>query len=324
MTITDGALEVDVEPDGDALIVRWDAAGSQEVDIGWGPTPDPATHTHVMQVLAAEHSVRLTDPPAERTYISVARDGIVVVAAERRLRFQGGPNFRDLGGYSTTSGGRIRWGKIFRSGALHMLTEDDLVVFDGLGVRAIYDVRSDQEHTAEPGPRPSRNLPMPSRFTGMPDLSSLRERADGEQWLFDDYRHMLADGGSVFGGVLSGLADADGAPAVIHCAGGKDRSGLTAALLLTWLGVDRETILDDYQLTNRYVPVESVAAFVDEMVELGLGRPAAEALLGTPRWVMANTLDLVDTEHGGIEQYLRGAAKMSAETLAELRVRFVA
>ena len=139
----------------------------------------------------------------------------------------------------------------------------------------------------------------------------MRGRVDGEQWLFDDYRVMLADGGPVFGGVLSGLAEADGAPAVIHCAGGKDRSGLTVALLLSWLGVDRETILDDYQLTMRYVPIESVSAFVDEMVELGIGRPAAEALLGTPRWVMAETLDLLDNEHGGIESSLRSRLRLT-------------
>ncbi|HYJ67449.1 MAG TPA: tyrosine-protein phosphatase [Nocardioidaceae bacterium] len=323
MTITDGALEVEVELDDDALNVRWEPVGAREVDIGWGPTPDPAAHTHVLRVPVGERLVRLADPPAGRTYVSVSHDGTVVVAAERRLHFQGGPNFRDLGGYPTISGGRIRWGQVFRSGALHELTDGDLAAFDGLGIRAIYDVRGEKEYAEEPGPRPSRNLPMPARFSETPDLSPLRERSDGEQWLFDDYRVMVAEGGSVFGGVLSGLAETDGAPAVIHCAGGKDRSGLTVAMLLSWLGVDRETILDDYQLTMRYLPVESMSAFVDEMEELGIGRPAAEALLGTPRWVMAETLDLVDTEHGGIEAYLRGGASMSTEALDELRMRFV-
>jgi protein-tyrosine phosphatase len=316
---------VDVEVAGPTgLKIRWDPAVNQGIDIGLGPTPEPATHTRAMRVPAGESVVQLTDVPPGRQYVSLSCDGSVVIAAERRVRFEGARNFRDVGGYPTPSGGRIRWGQVFRSGALHRLTYDDLTVFDGLGIRAIYDVRSDQERAAQPGPRPSRGLPMPTRFRGTPDFSPLRERADGERWLADDYRAMLADGGSVFGGVLSGLADADGAPAVVNCAGGKDRSGLTVALLLMWLRVDRETILDDYQLTMRNRPIESVATFVDEMVGLGIGRPAAEALLGTPRWVMAETLDMVDAEYGGIEAYLRGPANMSTETLAELRVRLVA
>jgi protein-tyrosine phosphatase len=315
---------VDVEAAGSTgLTIRCEPTVDRDIDIGLGPTPEAATHTRVTRIPAGENVVQLTDVPPGRQYVSYSYDGSVVIAAERRVRFEGARNFRDIGGYLTTSGGRIRWGQVFRSGALHKLTDDDLAVFDGLGIRAIYDVRSDQERAAQPGPRPSRSLPMPTRFRGTPDFSPLRERADGERWLADDYQAMLADGGSVFGGVLSGLADADGAPAVVHCAGGKDRSGLTVALLLMWLGVDRETILDDYQLTMHYRPIESVSVFVDEMVDLGIGRPAAEALLGTPRWVMAETLDMVDAEYGGIEAYLCGTAKMSAEALDELRVRFV-
>lgn len=326
-TITDmeGPLQIDVEAtEPECLTVRWEPAVETDVEIGLGPTPDAAAHTHVMRVPAGERSARLTDVGTGRQYVSVTYDGTRLVAAERRIRFVGTLNFRDLGGYPTASGGWTQWGQLFRSSALHKLTTDDLVVFDSLGVRVIFDLRRDDERDREPTPRPVRSLPMPTRYTEMPDLSVLRERIDGERWLFDEYEVMLAEGGPVFGTLLTAVAEADGTPAVFHCAGGKDRTGMTAALLLSWLGVDRETVLDDYELTGRFQSAEHIPEFVDIFVGLGITRPAAEGLLSSPRWAMADALDLLDNQYGGIESYLRGPAGMTDTALTELRRRFVA
>jgi protein-tyrosine phosphatase len=321
----EGLLQIDVEAtEPENLTVRWEPAVDTDVEIGIGPTPDAAVHTHVLRIPAGERSARLTGIGDGRQYVSVTYDGTQLVAAERRIRFAGTLNFRDLGGYPTASGGWTRWGRLFRSSALHKLTTDDLVAFDSLGVRVIFDLRRDDERDREPGPRPVRGLPMPTRFTDLSDLSGLRERVDGERWLFDEYEVMLADGGSVFGTLLTALAEADGSPAVFHCAGGKDRTGMTAALLLTWLGVDRATVLDDYELTGRFQSADHIPEVLDAIVGLGVARPAAEALLSTPRWAMAQALDLVDNEYGGIESYLRGPAAMTDTALSDLRRRFVA
>lgn len=314
---------MDVEFEESGLTVRWEPAGDHAVEIGLGSSPDARTHRTVLRPPAGADAAQLTDVPAGRPYVSVSYDGTVVVAAERRVRFAGTLNFRDLGGYPTATGGWTRWGRVFRSSSLHKLTTDDLVVLDGLDVRTIYDLRRDDELTREPGPRPVRSLPVPLRFSEPPDVSPLRERADGEQWLFDDYQVMLAKGGPVYGTLLSSLAEADGTPAVFHCAGGKDRTGLGAALLLSWLGVDRETVLDDYELTGRYLAAANTPEVVASMLEYGIGRGAAEALLGTPRWVMAKTLDLVDSEYGGVEAYLRGPADLSDQALTDLRTSLV-
>jgi protein-tyrosine phosphatase len=321
----EGPLQIDVEAtEPESLTVRWEPAVDTDVEIGLGPTPDAAAHTHVMRVPAGERSARLTGVGAGRQYVSVTYDGTRLVAAERRLRFVGALNFRDLGGYPTASGGWTRWGLLYRSSSLHKLTTDDLKAFDSLGVRAIFDLRRDDERTQEPGPRPVHGLPMPTRFTDVPDLSGLRERVDGERWLLDEYKVMLAEGGPTFGTLLTALAEPDGTPAVFHCAGGKDRTGLSAAMLLSWLGVDRETVLDDYELTGRFQAAEHVPEVVDILVDLGVTRPAAEGMLSTPRWAMAESLDLLDNDYGGIESYLRGPAGMTDAALADLRSRFVA
>lgn len=315
--------QVDVESDGSGLTVRWEPTIEHEIRIGLGPTADPATHTHRLEVPAGERVARLTDVPAGRQYVSVSYDGSVVVAAERRLRFAGAPNFRDLGGYPTATGDWTRWGVAFRSGSLHELTADDLSAFDDLGIRTIIDLRRDDERERQPGQRPSRSLPMPSRYAEPPNMSSLRERADGERWLFDEYQAMLKDGGPVFGALLASLADDAETPAVFHCAGGKDRTGLSAAFLLSWLGVDRETVLDDYELTGSYLPPADAPDIVDSMVDIGIGRSAAEGLLSTPRWILAHALELVDDEYGGVEAYLRGPAGLTDQTLESLRARLI-
>ncbi|MGH3478181.1 MAG: tyrosine-protein phosphatase, partial [Nocardioidaceae bacterium] len=203
-------------------------------------------------------------------------------------------------------------------------TAEDLVAFDALGVRAIFDLRREDERDRDPGPRPSHSLPMPTRHAdGAPDLSVLRERVDGERWLHEEYRTMVTDGGPIFGRLLTTLAEADGTPAVFHCAGGKDRTGMSAALLLSWLGVDRETVLDDYELTARYLSAKDTPAVVESMVGFGIGRAAAEGLLSTPRWALAEALDLIDSDHGGVEAYLRGPAGLHDQALDDLQNRFL-
>ena len=84
-----------------------------------------------------------------------------------------------------------------------------------------------------------------------------------------------------------------------------------------------ETVLDDYELTGRFQAAEHVPDVVDIIVGLGVTRPAAEGMLSSPRWAMADALQLLDSDYGGIETYLRGPAGMTDATLADLRSRFV-
>jgi protein-tyrosine phosphatase len=99
---------------------------------------------------------------------------------------------------------------------------------------------------------------------------------------------------------------------------------MAAALLLSWLGVDREAVLEDYELSNRFGCGDHVPSVVDLFVGSGISRPAAEAMLGTPRWAMAEALELLDTGYGGIQPYLRGPGGMTDGSLESLRARLVA
>ncbi len=241
---------------------------------------------------------------------------------ERRLPFVGVNNFRDLGGYRAEPGATTLWGRVFRSDSPHNFTAADLEVFDMLHVRLIYDLRRDAERDADPGPRPCVHTELPSGPVSATEQNTLKDRRDGERWLFEDYCRMLQVAGPVFGDLFSKIADCEG-PVMFHCMGGKDRTGMTAALLLSCLGVDRDTVLDDYELTSRYNGPDQIPHVVDLFVSEGIEREAAVGILGTPRWAMENALDRLDSDYGGIEAYVCESGGMDHRTIDSLRRRLL-
>jgi protein-tyrosine phosphatase len=241
---------------------------------------------------------------------------------ERRVPFSGVKNLRDLGGYRTESGVTTRWRRVFRSDSPHNFTPGDLEAFDAMGIRAIYDLRRSAEREEDPGPRPCIHVELPSRPVFATDPNTLKNRTDGEQWLFEDYCGMLEFAGPVFARLFAEFAKSD-LPVMFHCMGGKDRTGMTAALLLSCLGVDRQTVLNDYELTSRFSGPERIPHVVDLFVARGLTRDAALGLLSTPRWAMEGALHRLDSDYGGIEAYLCGPGRLDRGTLEVLRHRLL-
>jgi protein-tyrosine phosphatase len=329
-----------LERDGLHVVVRWELTGGDApVDIGVGPSPDAVDHAHAVTAPGDQRSARLDDLGGGPCYVSVAPHGGggAVIAGERRLPFEGVTNFRDLGGYPVAGGGRVRWGRVFRSDALHRFTGADLARYEALGLRAVYDLRSDLERDRYPNPFPSVALPLisqasPSDATapagpggvgpggaGPGEAGPGDGPEAGERLLRTMYQGLLVNSGPVFGRLLGGLAEPEALPAVFHCTGGKDRTGMSAALLLEVLGVERELVLDDYELTSRYRLREHQTESYENLLARGLGPEAAAVVLGAPRWAMAEALDVLDEQHGGIEAYLTGPAGLSVATLERLR-----
>jgi len=244
-----------------------------------------------------------------------------VTTVERRVPFEGIQNFRDLGGYPAGDGAWVRWGQVFRADALHKLTEADLEAYARLGVHTVFDLRGDAERDEFPGPFESIHLPI----IGRPEYAAaqLPERdlttADGEGMLRDLYVGALTHSAAKFRILLTALADAERLPVVFHCHGGKDRTGIAAAVFLLALGVDRETVLDDYELTRRYRKTEHQQDSLAKMLAAGVTPEAAAGALGAPRWAMAAAIDAIDERYGGIDAYLTTVAEMAPQTLQQLR-----
>lgn len=312
---------VEVEPDGEGgLAVRWQTAEAAAVDVSVGSTPVAIEHRQALRVPAGTQSARLTGlAPGHRHYVSVAPlgSGKAVVAGERRVPLEGAVNFRDLGGYPTLDGTWTKWGRIFRSDGLHRLTETDLETLSRLGIRAVYDLRGDNERANEPDLVASVQLALLAWYTRGNILPA--SPIEAERALYEIYIGMLVNSAQLFGRLFSGLLSRDGLPALFHCTGGKDRSGLTAALLLSALDVDRETVLDDYVLTARWLNPDHDKNYLNALVSAGMTPDAARAFLGAPRWVMADALSWLDENYGGVEPYILGPAGMEKSDISQLR-----
>lgn len=247
---------------------------------------------------------------------------------DRRVPFEGVPNFRDLGGYPTRSGARVRWGLVFRAGVLDGFRPADLPLYDQLGLRIVFDLRSDVECEERPSMVISRRLTITGRPAGDERITRgqlPRTAAEGEQMLREIYCGLLDHSATQMGELLTALTADDGLPAAFHCHAGKDRTGMVAALLLEALGVERTLVLDDYELTSQYL-VDTVTQdqrTFARLIELGFSKEAAAAVFATSRWAMEAALDHLDTRYGGIESYLTGPAGMSGEHLERLRERLL-
>lgn len=317
-------VEVHTGPDG-ALLVRWTLDGDPAaVEVASGPGPQRVDHRHHATVPADDREITLPGPAGARTFVSVAPagGGSAVVAADRRVGFEGVTNFRDLGGYRTASGGRIRWGRAFRADALHGLSPADLATFHTLGLNRVYDLREEVERSDRPDPVPALWHPITGRPAGADPLTSVPSgltSEDGERFLTELYLGIIDHAAVRIGAIYAGLAGEGGLPAVFHCHAGKDRAGMVASLLLEALGVDRQTVLDDYELTSRYRPRGRQDATFDLLLQAGMSPEAAGAVLTTPRSAMAAALGHLDDRYGGIEGYLLHAAGIEPGVLARLR-----
>jgi protein-tyrosine phosphatase len=241
---------------------------------------------------------------------------------DRLLPFEGAHNFRDLGGYPSRFGGMTRWGVLYRAAGLSEMTTADLDEFAELGITTVFDLRRDDEREVAPDPVPTVHVCLMSRVLSnapMPERGSLVDHDDGTQFMRQLYSGLLAHAGGEMGRLIRQVADGDALPAVFHCTAGKDRTGVVAALILLAVGVDRESVLDDFELTNRYVTRETHAAMYERMIEHGMTPEAAAGMFAAARESMAAALDELDEVYGGVESYLTTHAGLSGRHLARLR-----
>lgn len=246
------------------------------------------------------------------TATSTARPTDPIVHDARRLvQLDAVHNFRDLGGYRTDDGRTVGWGRLFRADGLYRLTADDLDVVDALGVRTVVDLRSNPEFEQhgrfplERYPVVFHHLPILDATWMSSEIPDVDDDENGAiEFLTWAYGDMLAQGADRFAHAFQVLAVPGAAPAVFHCAAGKDRTGVLAALILGGLGVDHDTIVADYALTEAAMVRMRVwvLEYHPEMAER-MGETPAFMLAANPQ-AMRNVLDQLVVDHGSIRGYL--------------------
>jgi protein-tyrosine phosphatase len=249
-------------------------------------------------------------------------------------------NFRDVGGLPAAEGGRVRTGRLFRSGHLAHASEQDAVFLAGLGLHTVFDFRSSADQALEgpdvvlPGVR-YLNVPLidPAdnsdfwRMVRKGELAVLRaELGDGQAAarMVESYRLMIRTRTTEHGRVLRHLAE-DSTPALLHCSAGKDRAGLTVALALLAVGVDREAIAEDYLLSNS--PHRRYRITRAKNAEGGLS-PEVMELLAPLFDARADYLNAafaeIESGWGSTETYFAGALGLTPAHRAALRTTLLA
>lgn len=256
-------------------------------------------------------------------------DAIAAALADHRrmVALDGVHNFRDLGGYPTADGGTTRWGLVYRADGLHHLTPTDVDVLRDRGLGMVIDLRTDAE-LADRGRFPVdqhdvlfHHLPVVDR-TWMP--GEVPEFDNAHDFLMWAYRDMLAVGAPKLAAGLTLIAAADNTPLVFHCAAGKDRTGLLAALVLAAVGVPAEYIAADYGKTAEAM-VRMRAAWAAWAADQG---PQQVTQLNedrnhyfeSPAPVMAELLAELTAAHGHLVDYIRSLGVTNA-SIDALRLR---
>jgi protein-tyrosine phosphatase len=267
---------------------------------------------------------------------------------ERLVALEGAFNFRDLGGYPSRDGRHTRWGRLFRSDTLHELTEADVEVIRGLGLATVIDLRTPKELARTGrgllGPEPIgfHHLSVLGEGTaaGEPPADGPRDGADNDagdngstgtgtgtdstpgeviaapapvgEDLSARYRWYLDVGRDSLTEALTLIGDPARLPLVFHCAAGKDRTGVLAALVLDLAGVDHRIIVEDYVITaSRMEPILDRFRRSDPAAAQRLAQ-VTPATYGVEAVTMESFLHGLDAEFGGARAWAETAGVPTA------------
>lgn len=269
--------------------------------------------------------VALATPATRPLFAVTLADGRRLTAAERDLPLPSGVNFRDVGGYTTDDGRAVRWGCVYRAGSLAELSDADVAYLGRLGLRLACDLRSADEVARQPDRLPPGATHRHQEIVGEVGrlrrvVTLYRKRHRVQELLADVYRVMLDQNGAVFAGVLRLAADPANRPLVIHCTAGKDRTGLTVALLLRALGVPEETVVADYTLSNNAYGVLAgrLRPEMARLYALGFGEVQLRPFLLAEARTLQDALAYLSRRYGSVAGYLQRAG-LDQDTLDRLR-----
>lgn len=162
-------------------------------------------------------------------------------------------NFRDVGGYVGSGGRRVRWKTLYRSDGLSHLSKSDTATIASLGLASVFDLRSGKEMA-------HNRFPVDELAVTYHHLPLVSELPDPEHFdvvpgfMASHYLDFATDSITRIGTAITLLARPSAYPAVVHCAAGKDRTGVLIAIVLALVGVHDDTIVADYALSDRAMP----------------------------------------------------------------------
>jgi len=289
----------------------------------------------LLNTTAQEAVIANPDAHVRHYFYLESETGEGLVLAERQLPLEGTANFRDIGGYEAQDGRRLRWGKLYRSGKLSSLTETDIDRVHRLGLTLICDFRQIVEQELEPtfighsSAHEFASLPVTpgSQNSFMEHLHrGVIAVDDAAGFMREINRDFVANQMPRYAEMFQLLLTGD-QQVLIHCASGKDRTGFGAALILDVLGVDEEAIVDDYLLTNKYLPIDRELQRLSEELTDEKGNPVSENVLRPlievrPEYIRA-CFDEIRNRYDSKQHFYESVLNLDEEKLLALKDRYL-
>lgn len=241
---------------------------------------------------------------------------------QRRMALQGAVNFRDLGGYRVGAGRQTAWDRVFRSDSLADLTAADLVLLDSFGLHTLIDFRLPIERQRRPNRLPVNTSLKTVEIGFVPEgtLEMLRhvmlgtlDAAGVERETLQHYRRLPTAHRREYTEMFEHIERAAGQPVLIHCTSGKDRTGFGAAMILSALGVARQTVVQDYALTNQY------RRDVGFLFSASTPPAVIDILTSAPPKYLEAAFATIDRDFGSTEAYLERELGLTPERRERLR-----
>lgn len=268
-------------------------------------------------------TIIVIDSKSRPLYITANEANII---SNRHIYFKQAVNFRDIGGIKTKDGAIVKWGKIYRSDNLSQLKNREFDKFKSLNIQTVYDLRTPGEIKGK-----EDNLPDGVKYIHMPIVKDsadvlasikgkvVRGQITEEQSLLfmtNLYSSIVSDNIAELRDMVNYVIQSE-SPVLYHCSAGKDRTGIVTALLLSILNVDRQTIINEYLLSDYYrrEKLEGILkkAKAAKVIIPRLSIGAIQNFMDVDERYINTAFNVIDTKYGGIDNYIHNQLQITDE-----------
>lgn len=317
--------------------ISWSAPGAGKVAVYAGPDPAVADRAKPVGLGDATGSIKVSGlAPGKRWFFALVPErGAPLVIADHGLHLPTAANLRDIGGYRTTDGRWVKIGMLYRSDQLDRLSDADLAAMGALGITLVADLRTESERTREPDrvPAGAEHLVLDVAADSKGSLGGDMRQAmqaiatgKGAQMLTEANRDFITLGSArtAYRTLLARIGAEGAGPTLYHCTAGKDRTGWASAVILTLLGVPRETVMADYLASNDYLRAKNEAAVTAlAKAPMPIARENLEPVLTVRASYIQAAFDEVDRHYGSFDGYVREGLGLDDGAVAALRARYL-
>lgn len=283
-------------------------------------------------------TIEFKDPkPDNRTFYEIESDGEKLILAERLVPLKNFCNFRDLGGYTTKDGRKVKWGLFYRSEELSNLTGKDLEYFKTLDIKYVLDYRSDSEekkakdvqvdgvkniHISAMSSLDNDNLDMTQYVGEM--LSGKSSSMTPKEILEEGYKDMPINN-KAYKELMNLFKDPSNTAILQHCTAGKDRTGIGSALILLALGVDEETVIDDYLKSNDYRAKsnEKLLDMCKDYLKDDKMKNLIKDILGVDKEFLLLSIKTIKDKYSSFDEYFKFEYGLDEELMKKLRNEYL-